>query len=261
MTEMRDATTPGPRTLDVGPLEPLAPPARFLEMAAEQGIEFDKGDVERLGLHLALVLEVNRAVNLTAIRDADEAWIRHVFDALTLLPLLADLPDAARVVDVGTGAGFPGIPLAVTTPGIHVTLLEATAKKAEFLRLAIDRLALDNAGVVNARAETAGAHDTGPHRDRYDAVLCRAVGRLAVAAELCVPLARVGGLVAFTKGAKADEELDEARHALHLLHAHHVATLDTPTGRIVVLEKRRPTPRAYPRRDGEPKRDPLGARS
>lgn len=258
MTDVKDATT-GDRTLDVGPVEPLAPPARFLASASELGIAFDDGDLRRLGLHLALVYQVNTHTNLTAVKDVDEAWDRHVFDSLTLLQVLAELPEGATLVDVGTGAGFPGIPLAITRPDMHVTLLEATKKKADFLHLCARRLSLPNVEVVQARAETAGAHARGGLRDRFDAVACRAVGRIAVAAELCVPLARVGGAIILTKGAKADEELEEARQALHQLHARHAGTIQTPTGRLVVLTKDRPTPKAYPRRDGEPKRSPLGA--
>lgn len=258
MTDVKDAAT-GDRTLDVGPVEPLAPPPRFLDDAAALGIAFDDGDLERLGRHLALVLEVNKHTNLTAVKDADEAWTRHVLDSLTLLQVLVELPDGARIVDVGTGAGFPGIPLAIARPDLHVTLLDATAKKAEFLRLCAQRLGLANVDVDNQRAEAAGRYPDGRLRDRFDAVTCRAVGRLAVAAELCVPLARVGGVLILTKGAKADEELTEAKPALHVLHVRHAGTIQTSTGRLVVLTKDRPTPKAYPRRDGEPKRSPLGA--
>lgn len=257
MTDVNDAAT-GDRTLDVGPVEPLAPSAQFLELAEAQGIVFDEGDVERLGLHLALVLEVNRHTNLTGVKDADEAWTRHVLDSLTLLQVLAELPEGARVVDVGSGAGFPGLPIAIARPDMHVTLLEATAKKAAFLALCVKRLELGNVEVVNQRAEAAGADAGGALREAFDGVVCRAVGRIVVSAELCVPLARVGGVVLLTKGAKADEELEEAGRALHLLHARHAGTIQTPTGRLVVLSKERPTPRAYPRRDGEPKRSPLG---
>jgi 16S rRNA (guanine527-N7)-methyltransferase len=250
------------RTLDVGPLEPLAPTPRFLEMASDLGIAFDEGDLARLGLFLAILLDVNAHTNLTAIRDPAEAWIKHVLDSLTLLPILSELDTDTppHIVDVGSGAGLPGIPLAIARPDAHVTLLEATAKKAEFLRLCADRLSLSNVDVVNARAESAGAHPNGKHRDRYDVVVTRAIGQLAVAAELCVPLARPGGLIALIKGQKADEELAAARSALHLLHADHAGTIDTPTGRIIVLHKTRTTPHAYPRRDGEPKRAPLGSR-
>jgi 16S rRNA (guanine527-N7)-methyltransferase len=122
-------------------------------------------------------------------------------------------------------------------------------------------LGLANASVLNARAATAGQEPA--HRERYDAAVARAVGPLAVLAELTVPCVKPPGdggpgRVLLIKGQKAPEELEEARQALYLLHATHTGTVDTPTGKIVVLEKARKTPRAYPRREGEPKRQPLG---
>ncbi|MHC5002955.1 MAG: 16S rRNA (guanine(527)-N(7))-methyltransferase RsmG [Planctomycetota bacterium] len=235
--------------------EPLPPPPRFVEAAGEMGIEFDGGDLERLGRYLALLLARTREMNLTSITDPDEAWERHVLDALTLMPLLAGA-GAGRVIDVGSGGGVPGVPLAVAMPGMAVTLLEATGKKARFLEEVVAALGLSNVVVVNDRAETIG-HDRERHREQYDVVVARAVGRLPVLLELTVPLARVGGLVLAIKGARADEEIADARGALHALHAAVIDTVRTSTGTVVVIEKRRRTPRSYPRRPGEPKRRPL----
>ena len=237
---------------DVAPLEP---PASFLDRAASFGLGFEAGELRRLGLFLALMRAANDLVNLTSITDADAAWERHVFDALTLVPLLQDLPPGARVADVGSGGGVPGLPLAIALPDHRFTLIEATGKKAAFLRSAAGALGLAGVDVENERAETLGQRDG--RRDAFDAVVARAVGPLAVVAELCVPLAKVGGLTLLIKGERADEELGAGRAALHLLHAAHAGTVETPTGRVIVLEKTRPTPRAYPRRSGEPKRAPL----
>jgi 16S rRNA (guanine527-N7)-methyltransferase len=250
---------------------PLAPTDEFLKMAADLGVEFDPGDLERLGQFLALLLETNKTHNLTAITDPAEAWIKHIFDALTLMPFLAALEEerAARgdaaegetgglaVADVGAGGGVPGIPLAIMMPGARFTLVEATGKKAEFLRTAARELGLANVEVVQERAERVG-QDHRRRREKYDAAIARALGHLAVVAELTVPLVKVGGLVLAVKGAKADQEVAESAKALSLLRAEHVQTAPTPTGRIVVLSKVAPTPRTYPRRDGEPKRAPLG---
>lgn len=250
---------PEPRLLDLPDPPALEAPAEFLDLCQEHAIAFDEGDLERLGRFLALLLTANERFNLTAIRDPQSAWIRHVFDSLTLLAVLCELPDGARVIDVGAGGGLPAIPLALTTPHQHFTLLEATAKKAEFLALAIDRLALTNARVLPIRAEAAGQARSGSdaHRERYDAAIARALAPIRVAAELTSPLVRVGGVVALVKGQRADDELADARHALRELRLVHESTLDTPTGRIVVLSKTAPAPRTYPRRDGEPKRSPL----
>ena len=236
--------------------EPIPPSDEFRGLCDEHGIALDAGDAERLGAYLALLLDANERMNLTAIRDAGGAWVRHIFDSLTLLPVLPEAGGHARLIDVGSGGGVPGVVLAIAQPELEVTCLEATGKKAAFLRGVGRELGLENLRVVQARAEAAGRDPA--HRERYDAATARALGRLTVAAELVTPLLKVGGLGLFIKGEKADEELVEARAALHLLHVVHAGTVQTPTGRIVIIERRRATPRAYPRGDGVPKKSPLG---
>ena len=233
----------------------LSPPQIFLLEAQAYGIAFDPGDLERLGLFLELLLAANARFNLTAITDPAEAWMKHVFDSLTLMPCL-EAAEANLVIDVGSGGGLPGVPLAIAEPAVRFVLLEATGKKAEFLRQAVEVLALENAEVVNERAETIG-QDRQHHREHYDAVIARAVGKLAVVLELTVSLARVGGHVLTIKGAQAGKEIEEAGRALRVLHCEIVHTARTPTGTILVIEKRRPTGMLYPRRPGEPKRAPL----
>ncbi len=241
-------------------IEPLVPPASFFEGAASLGVEFEPEDLVRLGRFLAMLLETNTRFNLTAIRTPDEAWERHVLDALALVQFLSELPPDARVADVGSGGGVPGLPLAIVLPEVRFTLIEATGKKARFLQAAAEALGLGNVQVISERAEMLG-HDREQHRALYDAVLARAVGHLAVVAELCAPLAKVGSLLLLTKGQKAEEELAESKAALHALHLAVAGVIETPTGRVVVLEKRRETPRIYPRRPGEPARAPLGVRA
>jgi len=242
----------------------LPAPADFIEHARAIGVEFDPGDTERLGLFLAMLLEANAMLNLTGITDPAEAWTKHILDAMTLVPVLAELlnnrtgeQDYLSVIDVGSGGGVPGVPLAVVMPSIRMTLLEATGKKADFLNTVIERLNLSNARVVCDRAERVG-QDHKVHREAYDVAMARALGRLNVAAELIVPLVRQGGHALAVKGAKAAEELAEAHDVIGLLGARHAQTIDTPTGKIVVLEKASRTPRLYPRKNGEPKRLPLG---
>lgn len=255
------------------PPVPLTPPAGFADEAAAMGIEFEPGEIERLGHFLALLLAANQRVNLTAITEPLDGWRKHVLDALTLMPMImavepdphraepdaqawGDPAPARHIIDVGAGGGVPGIPLAIVMPRERFTLVDATGKKCDFQRFAARTLGLNNVRVIHERAEVIGQNPE--HRERYDLALARALGPLSVVAELTAPLVRVGGAVLAVKGAKADEELERARPALMLLNAVHEQTVSTPTGRIVVLGKRTRTPRGYPRRPGEPKARPLG---
>ncbi|MDF1869261.1 MAG: 16S rRNA (guanine(527)-N(7))-methyltransferase RsmG [Phycisphaerales bacterium] len=247
-------------------LEPIACPEKVMGMFGEYGISFEPGEIEKLGLYLAHLMAMNTRMNLTAIRDEESAWERHLFDALTLVPVLREMGESGKIVDIGSGGGIPGIPLAIVMPTFEFTLVDATKKKTAFLSLVVEKLGLKNVSVINSRAEGLGQDKgtkvlqgyTGGHREQYDAAMARAVGKVAMIAELTVPLVKIGGLVVLTKGEKADEEVAEAKKALHMLHTHHIGTVETPTGRVVVLEKQRATPKMYPRKDGEPKRMPLG---
>ncbi len=245
---------------------PPAVPASFTEACEAFGLAFEPGEVEKIASFLGFLLAVNQTMNLTAIREVEEAWHRHIFDALTLIPLLSELPEHGEVADIGSGGGLPAIPLAIAMPHLRFTLIESTGKKADYLSAAAAFLGLKNVTVLNARAEEIG-QDFRVHRERYHAVTARAVGRMAMLLELMVPLAKApegdapAGQIILVKGEKAAEELAEAKQALHLLHCAHAGTVETPTGRLVVIEKLRKTPRTYPRPIGEPKRSPLGVRA
>jgi 16S rRNA (guanine527-N7)-methyltransferase len=233
---------------------PIPPTDGFLEAAAAYGVAFEPGDLDRLGRYLAMLLDETTRMNLTAIREPGEAWMKHIFDSLTLLPLLGELEDGARVADIGSGGGAPGVPLAIVLPRTRFTLIESTGKKADFLRRCAAALGLDNLEVIADRAETVGQTAL---RAQFDAVTARAVGPIRVLSELALPLLKVGGLALLVKGQRAEAELEEAKRALHELHASVAGVVPTPTGRIVVLEKPRTTPGKYPRKPGEPKREPL----
>ncbi len=232
-----------------------APPQTFLEESAAIGVAFDDGDLDKLGRYLELLQEANTRFNLTSITDLDEAWRRHILDSMTLLPMLASMDAGETVVDVGSGGGAPGLPLAIALPELKFTLIESTGKKAGYLNETAQSLGLANVTVVNARAEDVGRDEA--HRDHYAAATARALGPLRVSLELVMPLVRPGGLGLFIKGAKAAAELQEAKRALKLLGGAVIENSQTPTGRIVVVEKLHPTGSKYPRRPGEPKRDPL----
>lgn len=239
------------------------------------GISCPPGLTEKLELHWRLTQAAGREFNLTAIRDRAEAIDKHYIDSLLALPVLAKLPppggappraaDSAplRAADIGSGAGFPSLPLALARPDISWTLLEATAKKAAFLERAAQELGLEQGRVrvLALRAEQAGHEPS--LRARFDLATARAVAPLAVLAEYALPLLKSGGFLLAYKGPEAAAELREAERALLLLggaaRPELSGTLSLPYGRreLVVIEKAGRTPDKYPRRAGMPAKRPL----
>jgi 16S rRNA (guanine527-N7)-methyltransferase len=207
----------------------------------------------------------NRKFNLTAITEYEHVQIRHFLDSLSCL--LAEearfaLSRAdARIIDVGTGAGFPGVPLKLVCPGVHLTLLEATGKKVAFLEHLVAQLGLQRVSVLKARAEELG-HEPA-HRRRYDLALARAVADLPVVVEYTLPFCKVGAWVIAQKGEAGAAEAWNADRAITLLGGElrqvmPVELSGLPEDRsLVVIEKVSPTPEAYPRRPGIPSKRPL----
>lgn len=211
---------------------PLLPPEDVASRCAAIGAPVDASALTKLGSYLAHLLAMNEQMNLTAIKDAESAWERHVLDALTLLPHLSDVPADSRLADIGSGGGIPGIPIAVARPDLRVTLVEATQKKAAFLTAVSAALGLAN---VTVRAERAEVLAKSELRGTFDVVTARAVARLLTLVPLAAPLARPGGRLLLVKGERAQEELTEAAAVLAKCRARHVGTTLTPTGRIVRL--------------------------
>lgn len=214
---------------------------------------------ERLRAYLDEVLRANRQFNLTAVRDENTAWTKHILDSLE--GLSTPLFDGTRkVIDVGTGAGFPGAVLAIARPQLEVTLLEATRKKCHFLESAAARLA-PNARVLCGRAEEFG-HDA-KYRESFDIAVARAVGSLTEVLELCLPFVVPGGRVLLWRGQNAGEEIASSQRAFAKLkcRAQVVRAYRLPEHEIsyhlVCAEKMGSTPSAYPRRVGLPKQKPL----
>jgi 16S rRNA (guanine527-N7)-methyltransferase len=205
----------------------------------------------------------NRRFNLTAITDWDGVLVRHFLDSLSCLKALprAELAGGARVVDVGTGAGFPGLALKIVCPGMRLTLLEATRKKVTFLEHMVRVLKLKDVEVVHGRAETLG-HDA-PHREQYDWALARAVAEMPTLAEYLLPLVRVGGAALAQKGEGAAAEVHEAEAAIMTLGGKVRQLMPVElrglaeTRYLVVTDKVAATPEKYPRRPGMPRKSPI----
>ena len=235
----------------------LSPPTDFGSASAALGAPLSAEQLTTLQHFVQLLLEANQRFNLTTIRDPKEAWNRHVLDSLSLVPHLAELPARARVVDIGSGGGLPGIVLAIACPQLRFTLIDATGKKVHHIAETAHALALGNVDALQGRAEDlarSGAH----HRERYQLAVARALAPLPVLLELAIPFVTSGGHFLAIKGQRAAEELQAAQRALQALHTEMQSQHPTSTGIVLKFSKLKSTPEKYPRRPGEPKRSPLG---
>ncbi|HHX20826.1 MAG TPA: 16S rRNA (guanine(527)-N(7))-methyltransferase RsmG [Clostridiales bacterium] len=232
-------------------LEPLFP------VLHGAGIALSPVQQEMLAHYARLLYAWNTRMNLTNVPQED-AWRTHFADALLPLTHTELFPQGARLIDVGTGAGLPGLPLAIARPDMQVVLLDALKKRCTFLTEVCTTLNLPNVTVMHARAEDA-AH--GALRAGCDLAVARAVAQLRVLAEYLLPFARVGGRVLCWKGPAAKDEADQAQNAIRTLggQLERIVPIPVPDTehQLVVIQKRRPTPGTYPRTAGTPVKKPL----
>ena len=228
--------------------------------AAEAGIPLTAEQIGQFSVYHEMLLDWNTRMNLTALTAPEDVAVKHIIDSLTAYD--AALFDGARtLIDVGTGAGLPGIPLAVYAPHLTVTLLDSLNKRVRFLTEVIAAMGLQNVRCIHARAEEAAR--TAEHRAAYDIAVSRAVARLPVLLEYTLPFVRVGGTLLALKGRAYAEEQKEARRAAEVLGGGritarpvHLPGLDDVRA-ILTVTKERQTPAAYPRGGGAPTRRPL----
>ena len=236
----------------------------FARVAAQYGVEVSGETIQKLDIYARLLVEWNEKMNLTAITDPVGIAVKHFADSLTAAPLLPE--GAFSLIDVGTGAGFPGVPLALLLPDCRLTLLDSLNKRLTFLETVCREVDLP-VTLIHARAEEGGQNPD--LREKYDVACARAVASLPTLSEYCLPFVKVGGRFIALKGPDADRELEEARRGVGVLGGKVVGTqaltlpaepmkgIEPMERRIVRIDKVKHTPAAYPRHGSKIKKNPL----
>lgn len=194
----------------------------------------------------------NKKFNLTGLKSNDEIKIKLYDDSLNIAKVV-DLSKPIKMIDIGCGAGFPGIPLKIEHPAIKLTLIDSIAKKIDFVKHIIDLLGLTDTEAVCARAEDFASG----HMERFDIAVSRAVAKLPVIIEYCLPFVVTGGLFIAQKGPDIEDELSSAKNALHIMGGELKGLMAVPSGNLVIIKKVKPAMKGYPRRAGVPNKKPL----
>lgn len=228
------------------------------EKAAVYGVELDETALNRFDIYAKLLVEWNEKINLTAITDPEGIVIKHFVDSLTIFSAV-EFPQKAKLIDVGTGAGFPGIPMLIARPDLDITLMDSTNKRLMVIRDILEKIGL-SANVVHSRAEEAGK--SADFREKYDFSTARAVSNLRDLSEYCLPFVKVGGAFVSMKGAKAEEEIAEAGKAVKTLggkikEKKSFDLFDCGERTIITIEKISPTPAKYPRPSAKIAKNPI----
>ena len=234
--------------------------AQFAARLAEKGINLTTEQFAQFDHYYRLLIEWNEKINLTAITDEDEVYTKHFYDSISAA-FYFPMDSVKTVADIGGGAGFPSVPLKICFPHLNMTIIDSLAKRINFLELVTKELKLTGLIPVHSRAEDAGQNPK--FRESFDVVTARAVARLNILAEFCMPLAQVGGHFVAMKGSDVSLELNEAKKGIKLLggKTKKVESFSLPDDagerNIIIIEKQDATPKAYPRKAGTPAKKPL----
>lgn len=236
--------------------------AYFRDELAKHNLIITERMLQQFELYYRELIDWNERMNLTGITERQQVYIKHFFDSLSL-SFFTDLQQVRTIADIGSGAGFPSIPLKIMFPHLQVTIIDSLNKRIGFLQHLIGVLELDQVEAVHARAEEAGRKPG--FRESFDLVTARAVARLNVLNEFCLPFVKVDGIFAAMKGTDPGEELKEAEYSMKMLGAKlqevhpFMLPLEDSDRHIIVMKKVKSTPKAYPRKPGTPLKQPLVA--
>lgn len=227
----------------------------------EAAIELSEKQIEQFMSYYRLLIEKNKVMNLTSITEFEEVVEKHFIDSLMLVKAVDLEKKEYKVLDLGTGAGFPGIPLKIAYPELELILVDSLNKRINFLSEVIEKLQLNNIVAIHARAEEIGKQKE--YREQFDYCVSRAVANLSTLAEYCVPFVKIGGSFISYKSGKAEEEIENAKNAIKILGGkiENVVEFSLPgteVGRsLVVIQKKKETAKKYPRNAGKPSKEPL----
>ena len=230
----------------------------LLEKASTMGVRFSVEQMDKFYKYMNLLIEWNEKINLTAIIEPNEIILKHFIDSITILK---DIKDGSIVVDVGTGAGFPGIPLSIMNPTLKITLVDSLNKRLIFLQEVINELDLKNVELVHARVEEFGRNKK--YREKFDVATSRAVANLATLSEYLLPLVKINGKAISMKAGNASQEIEDAKKAIKTLggNINNIEEFNLPQsdiGRtIIIIDKISGTPGKYPRKPGTPAKEPI----
>ena len=221
--------------------------------------ELTEKQIEQLDKYYELLIEKNKVMNLTAITEFDEVIVKHFADSLSICTVMPN--DIHTICDLGTGAGFPGIPMAIAYPNIQFTLIDSLNKRIKFLQEVVDCIGLNNVTLVHARAEEAGRNKI--YREQFDLVVSRAVANIATLSEYCLPLVKIGGYFISFKSGDINNEIELSGKAINKLGGQLEKPIlfslpDTDISRsFLIINKEKNTPKVYPRKAGTPSKEPL----
>ena len=237
-------------------------PEEFFEALAKQGVELNETQKEQFATYFHELVETNKVMNLTSITEEDQVYLKHFYDSI-VLGFVDDklLHEELTLCDVGSGAGFPSLPLKIINPKLDVTIVDSLNKRIKFLDSLVEKLGLDSVSLVHGRAEEVGKNPQ--FRESFDVVTARAVAAMNVLTEFCLPLVKVDGQFVAMKSEKAPEELKTAQYAIETLGGEikHQESVELPNDagirNFIFVKKIAKTPKKYPRKPGTPAKKPL----
>lgn len=234
---------------------------QFHDWLKEKGVHLSDNQISQFETYFKILVEWNEKMNLTGITDREQVYSKHFYDSLSV-SFFTDMKDISNIADIGSGAGFPSIPLKIAFPHLKVTIVDSLNKRIHFLNHLASELKLSEVTCIHGRAEDIARQKE--HRDQYDLVTARAVARLAVLNEFCLPFVRVQGNFIAMKGSEVEEELEEAAYSLKELkgkyvHTHRFELPDQEASKrhLIVIQKTAATSAKYPRKAGTPLKTPL----